>query len=96
MRLTLTCSALPRAPDFRSADGLYAKLQAEGRYELDDPQQMFDIRYFKNHPDVFFSFAHQIYPTNFTPSPCHRWIKTLEDQGKVRCRGLPPDRASRP
>jgi hypothetical protein len=44
---------------------------------------MFDIRYFKNHPEVFYSFAHQIYPSNFTPSPCHRWIKTLEDKGKV-------------
>lgn len=70
--------------DFRSADGLYAKLQEEGQYDLDDPQQMFDIRYFKNHPEVFYSFAHQIYPSNFTPSPCHRWIKTLEDKGKVR------------
>ena len=45
---------------------------------------MFDIRYFKNHPEVFYSFAHQIYPSNFTPSPCHRWIKTLEDRGKGR------------
>ena len=27
-------------PDFRSRDGLYAQLQTEGRYDLDDPQQM--------------------------------------------------------
>ena len=40
-------------PDFRSATGLYANLQAEGRYELDDPQQMFDIHYFVEHPEVF-------------------------------------------
>jgi NAD-dependent histone deacetylase SIR2 len=40
-------------PDFRSADGLYAGLQREGRFELDDPQQMFDIRYFVEHPEVF-------------------------------------------
>jgi NAD-dependent histone deacetylase SIR2 len=29
------------------------------------------------------SFAKQIYPSNFVPSPCHRWIKLLEDRGKV-------------
>ncbi|GFZ47915.1 Hydrolase acting on carbon-nitrogen bonds, other than peptide bonds in linear amides [Saitozyma sp. JCM 24511] len=68
-------------PDFRSANGLYAQLQQEGKYELDDPQQMFDIHYFREHPEVFYSFAKQIYPSNFTPSPCHRWIKLLEDRG---------------
>ena len=40
-------------PDFRSSTGLYAKLQAEGKYDLDEPQQMFDIHYFKEHPEVF-------------------------------------------
>lgn len=30
------------------------------------------------------SFAKQIYPSNFTPSPCHRWIKMLENRGIVR------------
>ncbi|ORY20906.1 DHS-like NAD/FAD-binding domain-containing protein [Naematelia encephala] len=68
-------------PDFRSSTGLYAQLQQEGKYELDDPQQMFDIQYFKEDPEVFYSFAKQIYPSNFTPSPCHRWIKLLEDRG---------------
>lgn len=29
------------------------------------------------------SFAKQIYPSNFVPSPCHRWIKLLEDRGVV-------------
>ncbi|WVR04783.1 hypothetical protein IAU60_001795 [Kwoniella sp. DSM 27419] len=68
-------------PDFRSSTGLYAQLQEEGHYELDDPQQMFDIHYFKERPEVFYSFAKQIYPSNFVPSPCHRWIKMLEDKG---------------
>jgi hypothetical protein len=26
--------------DFRSSTGLYARLKEEGKYELDDPQQM--------------------------------------------------------
>lgn len=70
-------------PDFRSATGLYANLQSEGKYDLDDPQQMFDISYFREHPEVFYSFARQIYPSNFVPSPCHRWIKLLEERGVV-------------
>jgi hypothetical protein len=32
---------------------------------------------------MFSSFAKQIYPSNFTPSPCHRWIKLIEDKGLV-------------
>ncbi|KAF8316812.1 SIR2-domain-containing protein [Clavulina sp. PMI_390] len=70
-------------PDFRSSSGLYAKLQREGKYELDDPQQMFDIDYFKTYPEVFYSFASQIYPSNFIPSPCHRFVKLLESRGQL-------------
>ncbi|KAF8972683.1 DHS-like NAD/FAD-binding domain-containing protein [Flammula alnicola] len=70
-------------PDFRSRDGLYASLKNKGEYDLDDPQQMFDIRYFKENPSVFYSFASQIYPSNFVPSPCHRFIKAVEDHGKL-------------
>ena len=29
------------------------------------------------------SFAKQIYPSNFVPSPCHRWIRLLEDRGQL-------------
>ncbi|KAJ3837099.1 SIR2-domain-containing protein [Lentinula raphanica] len=67
-------------PDFRSRNGLYAQL---GNYELDDPQQMFDINYFRENPSVFYSFASQIYPSNFVPSPCHRFIKLIEDKGQL-------------
>ncbi|KAH9074869.1 SIR2-domain-containing protein [Lactarius deliciosus] len=72
-------------PDFRSRNGLYATLKEKEEYDLDDPQQMlFDISYFKENPSVFYSFARQIYPSNFTPSPCHRFLKLIEDNGKVR------------
>ncbi|KAF8323511.1 DHS-like NAD/FAD-binding domain-containing protein [Cantharellus anzutake] len=67
-------------PDFRSPTGLYARLKG---FELDDPQQMFDIDYFKMYPEVFYSFAYQIYPSNFVPSPCHRFVKLLEDRGAL-------------
>lgn len=70
-------------PDFRSHNGLYATLKEQGTYDLDDPQQMFDIHYFRENPAVFYSFASQIYPSNFIPSPCHRFIKVMEDRGKL-------------
>ncbi|TFK39446.1 DHS-like NAD/FAD-binding domain-containing protein [Crucibulum laeve] len=64
-------------PDFRSRDGLYASLKDRGEYDLDDPQQMFDINYFRENPSGV-----QIYPSNFVPSPCHRFIRLIEDKGK--------------
>ncbi|KAH7885791.1 DHS-like NAD/FAD-binding domain-containing protein [Phlebopus sp. FC_14] len=70
-------------PDFRSRNGLYATLKQKGEYDLDDPQQMFDIHYFRDNPAVFYSFASQIYPSNFTPSACHRFIKVIEDKNKL-------------
>ncbi|OSX64149.1 hypothetical protein POSPLADRAFT_1065467 [Postia placenta MAD-698-R-SB12] len=65
-------------PDFRSRNGLYASLQQSGDYDLDDPQQMFDITYFRENP----ASEAKIYPSNFIPSPCHRFIKAIEDRGK--------------
>ncbi|KAF7308789.1 Deacetylase sirtuin-type domain-containing protein [Mycena kentingensis (nom. inval.)] len=70
-------------PDFRSPDGIYASLREKGQYDLDDPQQMFDISYFRENPAVFYSFASQIYPSNFTPSPCHRFIKLVENKDQL-------------
>lgn len=70
-------------PDFRSSSGIYAQINESNNYELEDPQQMFDIEYFREKPSVFYSFASQIYPSNFIPSPCHRFIKLLETNDKL-------------
>ena len=43
-------------PDFRSANGVYARLAVEYP-DLPDPQAMFDINYFKDDPRPFFKFA---------------------------------------
>ncbi|CAG8550517.1 7850_t:CDS:2 [Gigaspora margarita] len=67
-------------PDFRSENGIYSRLS---EFDLDDPQDMFDINYFRDCPDVFYSFAKEIYPSNFTPSPSHYFIKLLEEKGKL-------------
>ncbi|KAG0235328.1 NAD-dependent histone deacetylase sir2 [Mortierella sp. GBA43] len=67
-------------PDFRSSDGIYSRLS---EFELDDPTQMFELDFFRRKPQVFYSFAREIFPSNFTPSPSHNFIKLLEDKGKL-------------
>jgi len=67
-------------PDFRSENGVYSRL---GEFDLDEPQQMFDLEYFKICPQTFYSFAHELYPSNYEPSPSHKFIKLLEDKGKL-------------
>ncbi|KAI9145827.1 DHS-like NAD/FAD-binding domain-containing protein [Paraphysoderma sedebokerense] len=67
-------------PDFRSKNGIYARLD---EYNLDDPQQMFDLKYFKICPETFYSFAREIYPSNFKPSPSHLFVKAIEERGKL-------------
>lgn len=69
-------------PDFRSIDGIYRRL-AKDFPDLPDPQAMFDIQYFSRDPRPFFKFAKEIYPGQFKPSPCHRFIKLLEEKGKL-------------
>ncbi|EDO31684.1 predicted protein, partial [Nematostella vectensis] len=69
-------------PDFRSRDGIYAKLSVEYP-DLPDPQAMFDITYFNQNPKPFFKFAKEIYPGQFKPSLCHRFIHQLEEHGHL-------------
>jgi len=52
MQVSVSCGI----PDFRSQDGVYARL-AEEYPDLPDPQAMFDIEYFKKNPRPFFKFA---------------------------------------
>ncbi|KAL9938369.1 hypothetical protein V8E36_002992 [Tilletia maclaganii] len=70
-------------PDFRSMDGIYAQLQREGKYHLDDPTDMFDKRFFQRDPTCFYDFVHSLWPSAFTPSPTHFFIKLLEDRGQL-------------
>uniref|UniRef100_A0AAY4C4Z8 Deacetylase sirtuin-type domain-containing protein n=2 Tax=Denticeps clupeoides TaxID=299321 RepID=A0AAY4C4Z8_9TELE len=44
---------------------------------------MFDIEYFRRDPRPFFKFAKEIYPGQFQPSPCHKFIAMLDKQGKL-------------
>ncbi|XP_054262575.1 NAD-dependent protein deacetylase sirtuin-1 [Macrosteles quadrilineatus] len=69
-------------PDFRSRDGIYSRLAVDFP-NLPDPQAMFDINFFRQDPRPFFKFAREIYPGQFKPSPCHRFIKMLERHKKL-------------
>ncbi|XP_019949929.2 NAD-dependent protein deacetylase sirtuin-1 isoform X1 [Paralichthys olivaceus] len=69
-------------PDFRSRDGIYARLAVDFP-DLPDPQAMFDIEYFRRDPRPFFKFAKEIYPGQFQPSPCHKFISMLDKRGKL-------------
>ncbi|XP_036430651.1 NAD-dependent protein deacetylase sirtuin-1 isoform X1 [Colossoma macropomum] len=69
-------------PDFRSRDGIYARLAIDFP-DLPDPQAMFDIEYFRRDPRPFFKFAKEIYPGQFQPSLCHRFIALLDKKEKL-------------
>jgi len=50
-------------PDFRSpSTGLYANLE---KYNLPYPEAIFEIGYFKKHPEPFFALAKELYPGQF-------------------------------
>jgi len=66
-------------PDFRSpGSGLYDNL---GKYNLPRPEAVFDIDYFRRHPEPFFALARELYPSQLKPTLCHRFIRLLEEKG---------------
>ena len=68
-------------PDFRSpGTGLYDNLQ---KYNLPEPEAVFDLSYFRSHPHAFYHLAKELYPGNFAPTPAHHFIKLLHDQGRL-------------
>jgi len=69
-------------PDFRSRDGIYARLSKDFP-DLPDPQSMFDIHYFRWDQRPFFKFAKEIYPGQFIPSLSHRFIAALDKKNKL-------------
>ncbi|CAG5126862.1 unnamed protein product, partial [Candidula unifasciata] len=68
-------------PDFRSpGTGLYENLAS---YNLPHPQAIFQLDYFKENPKPFFVLAKELYPSVLKPTPCHYFIKILNDKGKL-------------
>jgi len=69
-------------PDFRSKDGLYARV-SKVFPSLPDPQSVFDIRLFRRDPRPFFLTAKELYPGQFEPSLSHKFIRKLESRGHL-------------
>ncbi|KAM8982810.1 NAD-dependent protein deacetylase sirtuin-2, partial [Ara ararauna] len=71
-------------PDFRSpGTGLYSNLQG---YDLPYPEAIFEIGFFKEHPEPFFALARELYPGHFKPTVCHYFMRLLQDKGLLlRC-----------
>lgn len=59
---------------------MYSRLEHLG---LSDPQEVFDIRLFREDPSIFFSIAKDILPTEKKFSPTHAFIRLLQDKGKL-------------
>jgi len=66
-------------PDFRTpGTGLYDNLQA---YNLDEPEDIFSLDFFKTNPKPFYTLAKEIMPGNFSPTISHHFIAMLEEKG---------------
>ena len=68
-------------PDFRSPDtGLYANL---ARLNLPYAEAVFDINYFRQNPEPFYTLAHELYPGKYRPTVTHSFIRLLHDKGML-------------
>ena len=65
-------------PDFRSpTTGLYANLE---KYNLSHPEDIFNIRYFRDHPQPFYTLAKELIPEQIIPTTVHLFIRLLDQK----------------
>ncbi len=71
-------------PDFRSPKtGLYHNLK---RLKLKNPEQVFDIDFFRKRPEPFYTLAHELYPGKFQPTLTHSFMRLLHEKNMLlRC-----------
>ncbi|XP_072241705.1 NAD-dependent protein deacetylase sirtuin-3 [Leuresthes tenuis] len=66
-------------PDFRTpGTGLYANLE---KYNIPYPEAIFNIDFFSNDPQPFFSLAKALYPGGHRPNYIHYFIRMLHHKG---------------
>ncbi|KAJ7208834.1 NAD-dependent deacetylase sirtuin-2 [Mycena pura] len=65
-------------PDFRSPGvGLYDNL---AKLNLPYPQAVFEVGHLLDHPEAFYTLAHELEPGRFRPTVTHSFIKLLADK----------------
>ncbi|KAJ5724926.1 NAD-dependent protein deacetylase hst2-1 [Penicillium malachiteum] len=68
-------------PDFRSPDtGIYANLAF---LDLEEPEDVFDIDFFRQNPKPFYALARELYPGRYRPTIAHSFVKLLHDKGML-------------
>ncbi|GKT34715.1 NAD-dependent histone deacetylase Sir2 [Aduncisulcus paluster] len=68
-------------PDFRSKNGLYARL---GEWDgLNEPTDMFSLPFFRDNPIPFYKFAKELLPGQFNPSFTHHFISEIDRRGRL-------------
>ncbi|MFA6784226.1 MAG: NAD-dependent protein deacylase [Sphaerochaeta sp.] len=74
-------STLSGIPDFRSSSGVYAK-----RFQDLDVEQILNISFFKKHPEIFYSWAKDIWYhlEDFKPNIVHTTLSKLEQKGYMQ------------
>lgn len=66
-------------PDFRSPEtGIYANL---AHLDLTDPEDVFDISFFRENPRPFYALARELAPGRYRPTIAHSFVKLLYDKG---------------
>ncbi len=69
-------------PDYRSEDGLYNRIRKNYK-EIGNPEDMFDISYFKENPTLFYQVYKNMINLDVKPSITHNFIAYLEKIGKI-------------
>jgi NAD-dependent histone deacetylase SIR2 len=65
-------------PDFRSpGTGLYSNL---ARLNLPHPEAVFELSYFRQHPEPFYVLAKELFPGKFYPTVSHAFIALLNEK----------------
>lgn len=68
-------------PDFRTpGTGFYSRVK---KLNLPQPESIFDIEFFKENPNPFYSIANELRPGKFKPTYCHFFAKLLESKNKL-------------
>ncbi|TNV78721.1 hypothetical protein FGO68_gene10985 [Halteria grandinella] len=70
-------------PDFRSPEcGIYSKLK---EYNLPQPEDVFTLDYFKQHPEAFYRFSKEFNKAGgYEATPTHYFIRLLQEKGLLR------------